>query len=303
MRHGRYPFIGGFLVAPVVLYVVFVLGPYAQAFQIALTNWRGVSEQADYVGLDNFTRLLQDDMFWKAMRNHGLMLLAVPLCTIGLALVFAFLLNVAGKRRSGGTSGLRGAGVYRVVFFFPQVLSIAVVGVLFQAVYRPDESGVLNGLLTRFGIEPVGFLTEPAVALWAVMAVMVWGGVGFYLVLFAAGMAAIPRELYEAAELEGAGRIRTFFSITLPLLRGTVQVAWVYLGIAVLDGFALVQVLSVNMGGPDGATTVAGLQVWQNAFTYYKFGYASAMGVVMFFVVMTFAALTMRLTRREQLEY
>lgn len=303
MRRGTFPFVAGFLVAPVAVYVVFVLGPYAQAFQIALTDWRGVSARADFVGLENFTRILQDGMFWKAMRNHGIMLLVVPVLTIGLALVFAFLLNVAGRRRAGGTSGLAGAGFYRVVFFFPQVLSITVIGVLFQAVYRPDESGVLNSLLARLGVDSVGFLTEPSIALWAVMAVMVWGGVGFYLVLFSAGMAAIPKELYEAAELEGAGRIRTFFSITLPLLRGTVQVAWVYLGIAVLDGFALVQVLSVNMGGPDGATTVAGLQVWQNAFTYYKFGYASAMGVVMFFVVMTFAALTLRLTRRESLEY
>ncbi|MFI1963138.1 carbohydrate ABC transporter permease [Streptomyces pathocidini] len=303
MRHGKYPFIAGFLAAPAILYLVFVIGPYAQAFQIALTNWRGVTAHADYVGLENFSRIFQDDLFWKAMRNHGEMLLAVPLLTIVLALFFAFLLNVAGKRRAGSSSGLPGSGFYRVVFFFPQVLSIAVVGVLFQVVYRPDESGVLNGILGWFGAEPVGFLTEPGVALWAIMGVMIWSGVGFYLVLFSAGMASIPKELYEAAELEGAGRVRVFFSITLPLLRNTVQVAWVYLGIGVLDGFALVQVLSVNNGGPDGATTVVGMQVWQNAFAYYKFGYASAMGVVLFFVVMSVTALTLRLTRREQLEY
>lgn len=299
MRRGRFLFIAGFLAAPVILYAVLVIGPYLQAFQIALTNWRGVSAQADFVGLDNFVRIFQDGLFWKALRNHGQMLLAVPLITIAMALAFAFLLNVAGRR----TKGLRGSGIYRVVFFFPQVLSLAAVGVLFQLVYRPDESGILNGLVTGLGFEPVGFLTDPSLALWAIIGVMVWAGVGFYMVLFSAGMAAIPTEIYEAAELDGAGRFRVFFSITLPLLRNTVQVAWVYLGIAVLDGFALVQVLSVNNGGPDGATSVLGLQVWQHAFGNSTFGYASAMGVVLFFVIMSITAVTMRVTRREPLEY
>ncbi|TDD15897.1 carbohydrate ABC transporter permease [Nonomuraea diastatica] len=299
MRRGRPVFIAGFLAAPVLIYAVLVIGPYLQAFQIALTNWRGVSARANYVGLDNFFRIFQDDMFWKALRNHGQMLLAVPLITICLALTFAFLLNVGGRRRTG----LRGSAFYRVVFFFPQVLSLAAVGVLFQLVYRPDESGVLNRVIVGLGLEPLGFLTNPSLALWSIMGVMIWAGVGFYMVLFSAGMAAIPTEIYEAAELDGAGRFRVFFSITLPLLRNTVQVAWVYLGIVVLDGFALVQVLSINNGGPDGATSVLGLQVWQHAFGNYTFGYASAMGVVLFFIIMSISALTMRLTRRESLEY
>lgn len=96
MRHGRYPFIIGFLAIPVAIYVTFVIGPYAQAFYLATTNWRGVSANPKFIGLENFERLLSDDIFWKAIRHHGLLLLAMPLLTIAIALFFAFMLNVGG---------------------------------------------------------------------------------------------------------------------------------------------------------------------------------------------------------------
>ncbi|MGW4406887.1 carbohydrate ABC transporter permease [Nonomuraea sp. NPDC004702] len=291
-RHG---FVAGFLALPVVLYAVFVISPYVQAFQIALTDWRGVSANLNFVGLDNFRRMLGNDTFWQAVRNHAVLLVALPLATIALALVFAYLL--------GDSAGTPGARFYRVIFFLPQVLAVAVVGVLFKAVYRPDASGVLNGALAKLGVEPVGWLTDQNLALWSIIAVMVWQAVGFYVVLFSAGMAAIPKDVFEAAALDGAGRLRTFFSITLPLVWDTVQVAWVYLGIAAFDGFALVNVLSVEQGGPDGATTVLATEIYKNAFSYSRFGYASAMGVALFFLTLTFAALTLRVTRRQKVVY
>ncbi|MFI7113702.1 carbohydrate ABC transporter permease [Nonomuraea sp. NPDC050227] len=291
-RHG---FVAGFLALPVVLYAVFVISPYVQAFQIALTDWRGVSANLNFVGLDNFRRMLGNDAFWQAVRNHAILLVTLPLVTIALALVFAYLL--------GDSAGTPGARFYRVIFFLPQVLAVAVVGVLFKAVYRPDASGVLNGALAKLGVEPVGWLTDQNLALWSIIAVMVWQAVGFYVVLFSAGMAAIPKDVFEAAALDGAGRLRTFFSITLPLVWDTVQVAWVYLGIAAFDGFALVNVLSVEQGGPDGATTVLATEIYKNAFSYSRFGYASAMGVALFFLTLTFAALTLRVTRRQKVVY
>lgn len=294
-RHG---FVAGFLLLPVVLYAAFVISPYAQAFQIALTDWRGVSAGLDFVGLDNFRRMFGNESFWQAIRNHAVLLAVMPLATIALALLFAYLLNAA-----GGTRAIRGAGFYRVVFFLPQVLAVAVVGVLFKAVYRPDSSGVINGALVELGMEPVGWLTDQKLALWSIIAVMVWQAVGFYVVLFSAGMAAIPKDVFEAASLDGASRTRMFFSITLPLLWDTVQVGWIYLGIAAFDGFALVNVLSTEQGGPDGATTVLATEIYKNAFGYSRFGYASALGVALFFLTLTFAALTMRVTRRERVVY
>jgi N-acetylglucosamine transport system permease protein len=302
MRHGKYPFIVGFLAAPVTLYVVFVLAPYAQAFYMAMTNWRGISANPKFVGLENFERLFSDEVFWKAIRHHGVLLLALPLITIALALFFAFMLNVGGGTRRGVMAGVWGSKFYRVVFFLPQVLAVAIIAVLFQAVYRPDSTGVLNAPLTAIGLDPVPFLVDPNIALWSIIGVLVWQAVGFYVVLFSAGMASIPADIYEAAMIDGASRVRMFFQVTLPLLWDTLQVAWVYLGIAAFDAFAVVQVLSVDQGGPDGSTTVLGMEIYRNAFVYSKYGYASAMGVALFFLTITFAVLALRVSRRETIE-
>jgi N-acetylglucosamine transport system permease protein len=302
-RQGKYPFVIGFLIIPVTLYAVFVIGPYLQAFYIALTNWKGVSANPKFIGLENFQKLFDDERFVKAVTHHVVLLLALPLITVVIALFLAFLLNVAGGSRGGGMSGVRGSKFYKVVFFFPQVLAVALIGVIFGAVYRPDKTGGLNGVLRLVGIDPIGWLTKPSLALWSIIAVLVWQAVGFYVVLFSAGMSSIPAEIYESAALDGCGRFRLFFSVTLPLLWDTLQVAWVYLGIAAFDAFAIVQVMSVDTGGPDGSTTVLPLEIWRTAFNFSRFGYASAMGVALFFMTLTFAVLTLRVTRRERIEY
>jgi N-acetylglucosamine transport system permease protein len=302
MRRGKYPFIIGFLIVPVTLYVTYVVFPYIQAFQLAMTNWRGVSANAKFIGLENFERLLKDDTFWAAVRHHGIILLVMPLVTIIIALFFAFMLNVGGGSRGGELRGIWGSKFYRLVFFFPQLLAVVIVGVIFNRVYAPDDSGLLNGMLGSVGIDPVLFMADKNIALWAMIAVLVWQAIGFYVVLFSAGMASVPREILEAAMIDGANRFSLFFRVTLPLLWDTLQVAWVYLGIAAFDAFAIVQVLSVDEGGPDNATTVLGMEIYKSAFREYQMGYASAMGVALFFLTLTFAALTLRVTRRETIE-
>ncbi|PPK66372.1 sugar ABC transporter permease [Actinokineospora auranticolor] len=298
MPRGGARFVISFLALPIIIYVIFVIAPYLQAFYLALTDWKGITASPKFVGFKNFEVLFSDSVFWKAVLHHGILLLVLPLVTLIIALFFAFLLNMG-----AGTKGVRGSRFYQAVFFFPQVLAVAVIGVLFQAMYRPDKGGVLNGLLDLVGVEPIGWLTKPNLALWMLIAVLVWQAVGFYVVLFAAGMASIPKEIVEAAQLDGCSKGRMFFQVTLPLLWDTMQVAWVYLGIAAFDGFAIVQVLSVDRGGPDGSTTVLPLEIWRNAFTFSKYGYASAMGVALFVLSLTFAVLTLRVTRRERIEY
>lgn len=301
MRHGKYPFVISFLAAPVALYVTFVLVPIAQAFNVATTNWSGLSSKYDYVGMENFDRLLNDANFWKAVQHHIVLLIALPVITIALALFFAFLLNMGGGTRGGVVQGVWGSKFYRVVFFLPQVLAVVIVGVIFGRVYAPDRSGILNKMLEWVDIDSVYFMAD--FGLWAILGVLIWQAVGFYVVLFSAGMSSIPAEIYEAAVIDGASRVSIFFRVTIPMVWGTIQVAWIYLGILAFDAFALVMVLSIDAGGPDGATAVLPVLIYKTGIAASRYGYASALGVALFFLTITFAALSLRVGKRESIEH
>ena len=144
---------------------------------------------------------------------------------------------------------------------------------------------------------------SPSIALLCVLWVLIWGSVGFYLVLFNAAMSSIPRDIFEAALLDGAGRTSTFFRVTMPLLWDTIQTSWVYLAILALDVYALVAVMTAGPGGPNNSTQVISLQIAQNGFQFGRAGYASAMGVVLFFFTLVIAVVMLRITRRERIEY
>lgn len=292
MKHGKYPLLAAFLLPALAVYGYFVISPYAQAFVIAGTDWHGTSASPKWVGFGNFVRLAKDEYLWNALWHNLLLLIFLPLITIFLGLVLASMLNVYKTA---------GSGFYKVIFFAPQVLSVAVVGVLWQEVYNPRR-GLLSGGLRLVGLDGLtrNWLGDEDVAFWALLAVMVWANVGFYFVLFGAAMQSIPRELYEAAALDGSTGWSTLWRVTLPLLWDTVQVAWVYLAILALDGFALVQIMT--RGGPNFSTDVVGQRMYDVAFGEFKFGEASAIGVIMFFITLTVTVLALRLTRRERIE-
>jgi N-acetylglucosamine transport system permease protein len=301
VRHGKYPLIVTFLVPPLLLYAIFVISPYLQAFQISTTDWLGFSPDAKFIGGQNFARLFQDGLVWNALKNNAILLALVPVLTIVLGLFFATMLNMGGRGGRAGVLGVRGSSVYRLVYFFPQVLSVVIIALMWKEVYNPI-SGLLNGAVRGLGLPTPAWLGDPRTAFWCVLAVMVWSNVGFYVVLFGAAMAAIPRDIYEAVMLDGASRWATVRRITIPLLWDTVQVAWVYLAIGALDGFILVQ--QMTAGGPNFSTDVVGLRMYDSAFgTESKFGYASAIGVVMFFLCLSVAVLALRVSRRDRIEY
>ena len=301
MRQGRYPLILTFLLPPLALYGIFVLSPYLQAFQISTTDWMGYSAQADPVGLANFRTLLNDGYVWNALKNNAILLAVVPVVTIGLGLFFASMLTMGGRKGRAGVTGVRGTSVYRLVYFFPQVLSVVIIALLWKEIYSPT-SGLLNGALRAVGLATPAWLGDPRFAFWCVLAVMVWSNVGFYVVLFGAAMQAIPRDIYEAVLLDGASRTTMLRKITIPLLWDTIQVAWIYLAIAALDGFILVQLMT--NGGPNFSSDVIGLRMYDTSFgSENKFGYASAIGVAMFFLTLSVAVLALRTARRDRIEY
>jgi len=301
MRQGRRLFILTFLVPPLLLYAIFVISPYLQTFQIASTNWGGLTPDYQVVGLENFRRLIHDRQVWNALGHNAILLVVLPIATIGLGLFFASMLSVGGQGGRAGIRGVRGAALYRIVYFFPQVLSVALIGVLWREMYAPN-SGLVNGALRAVGLGSLAhpWLGDPTLAFWAVLVVMIWSNVGFYVVLFSAAMQSIPRDIYEAAALDGAERGATLRRITIPLLWDTIQVAWVYLAIAALDGFAIFQI--ITDGGPGYSSDVIGLRQYSTAFGESHFGYASAMGVAMFFLTLSIVVPFLRLTRRDRIE-
>ncbi|SCF04099.1 carbohydrate ABC transporter permease [Micromonospora chokoriensis] len=313
MRHGVARFVTGFLALPLALYLFYVVWPFVQAAGYSLTDWGGYSDTQNFVGLDNYVRLLSDELIRKAFWHNVFFLVTVPLFTIALALFLAFLLNVGGREDRAGIRGVFGSGIYKIIFFFPQVLSLVVIAVMWQQIYRSDGQGLINGLLIKIGLvdadnpiaftaDPEPFLGVPAV-LWWLLLIAVWSGAGFYMVLFSAAMQSIPKDIYEAALLDGASRFHTFFKITLPLLRDTVSVAWVYLGFIALDMYALVFVMTPSQGGPNHASEIFASVLNFTAFQKGQFGYACAMGVALAIFTILLAAAQLRITRRDRIEY
>ncbi|HEY9292479.1 MAG TPA: sugar ABC transporter permease [Microlunatus sp.] len=286
-----------FLGLPLAIFLIFVISPFVQALYYSLTDWAGFSATMNFVGAQNYTKLLHDDIFLKAVRNNVLLAIFVPFITLLLAFVLATLVTVGGSS-TGQVAGLKRSNLYRIVSFFPYVIPAIVIGLIWAQVFTPT-TGLLDAVLDGIGLhgfKDFAWLGDERTALPASMFVMIWGLVGFYTVLFIAAIRGIDPEVFEAARIDGAGRFRTAISMTLPLIRDNVQTAYIYIGIVALDAFVYMQALNPN-GGPNNSTLVMPQRLFTTAFTKGQFGYATAMGVVLAAVTMAFAAVVFTVSR------
>ncbi|WP_370875268.1 carbohydrate ABC transporter permease [Arthrobacter silviterrae] len=286
-----------FLGLPLVIYLVFVISPFVQAMYYSLTNWSGFSDKMPFVGFDNYVKLFHDDIFMLSVRNSIILAIFLPIITVILSLVLATLVTIGGSSR-GQIKGLKGSGFYRIVSFFPYVIPAVVIGIIWAQIYDPS-SGLLNGILTGLGFDGLKsypWLGDPRTAMIASMVVIVWGFVGFYMILFIAAIKGIPAETFEAARIDGAGRFRTATTITIPLIRDNIQTAYVYMGILALDAFVYMSVLN-STGGPANSTLVMSQKLFTTAFSKGQFGLACAMGVVLAAITLLFSALVFLVNR------
>lgn len=298
-RRERIVFIASFLAPALLLFTVFVAIPSLRALGYSLRKWNGLTDP-EWVGLRNFADLLRDtDLFLVAL-GHNLFLMAVGGTLImTLSLFFASVLH----RR------VRGASVFRVAFFFPNVISSVAVALLWTLLYSTTGFGVVNSALAH-----VSHLTgwPPAEALpfafldsrhliASLVPMMVWTATGFYMVLFLAAMENIPETFYEAAELDGASGFAQFRHITFPLIREVVTVGLVFLVIGSLKFFDPIWVMENQR--PVRDSHVLATVLYQKVFSEYNVGYGSAVAVLLFLLVFTATLLTLRLSRREALEY
>lgn len=280
-----------FIGVPLALYVTFVIWPMLQAVVYSLTDWSGFTAGFQFIGLGNYAQLMGDESFLIAIRNNLTMLVVMPLITLAIGFALAIMVTIGGDMR-GGVSGVKGAAFYRVAAFFPGVIPSIIVGIIFAQVYDPNN-GILNGLLTGVGLEQFrsfAWLGDPATAMGATVAAVVWASAGFYTVLFVAAIRGIDTELFDAARLDGAGRVRIALSIVLPGIAKNVKSAYIYVGIAALDVFVFLQAFNPN-GGPQRSTLGITQEIYSAAFLDGRFGLACAMGVVLTLLTFIFVAL------------
>lgn len=293
MKHRQQTlFIASFLGPPLVLYAVFVLLPALNAFRYSLTSWDGLSEPK-WVGLQNFRRILFSGSDFPIALWHNVFLMIVPGAIIlTLALFFAYSIH----------QRVRGARLFRVTFFFPNVISSVAIALLWVLIYSTTDFGLLNNLLESwFGRkEPIAF-TESSRLLWAIVPMIVWSATGFYMVLFLSAMENIPETFYEAARLDGAGSVALFRYVTLPLMWDVFTTGIIFLVIGGLKIFDAIWVM--ENGRPTNLTHTMSTLMYAKVFEEYNIGYGTAIAVLLFALVLLATMMSFRLLRRERLEY
>jgi len=275
-------------------YLLFTLYPNLMSFFYAFLKWDGITE-AEFIGLDNFVYMFKDNYVWRALYHNLILMITLPILTVIISLVLAYLLI---------NKGYREAPFYKVLFFFPNILSTVVITLLWVYIYD-GANGLLNGVLRILGFDNGGYywLSDPGTALWLLLPPMIWGAVGFYVVIFMNAMKSIPKSMYEAAILEGASYMNRLVKITIPLINPVIRVTLLFLFLGTFKGFEII--LIMTNGGPSGSTDVIGLYMFNQAFGQgsQNYGYASAIGMFLFIILVGGKLLIDKLMPNDDLEY
>lgn len=289
-RSGQLVAVGVFLLPALILYAVFVLIPIVQAAHYSVYKWNGLTPLTDFVGLANYQRALAEPTFLKAISHNGIIVGLSLLIQIPFALGVALMLN----RRFAGRAA------FRLIFFAPYVISEVIAGVVWRLILQPD--GLVDGALTSVGLGSLyqPWLADPDTVLWAMFVIISWKYFGFHMILMLAGLQGIPRELEEAAAIDGASRRQALRYVTLPLLGPTIRVSVFLSVIGALQLFDLIWV--TTGGGPvDASNTMATYMVdW--GFERFQLGYGSAIAVILFVIALVVALAYQRYVLRRDLD-
>ena len=279
-------------VAPaVILFVIFMAVPTFNVFRLSLYQRSTFNPNEVFIGMKNFQMLMKDANFIRSMQNMLLLIVMVTVFTMATALIFAGILT---------REKLKGQDFFRIVFYIPNILSVVVISGIFSAIYDIDR-GLLNSILNLFGKEGILWKGEEHVIMSLVIA-MVWQAIGYYMVMYIASMSAVPGSLYESAGLDGADRVTQFFQITIPLIWTNIRTTLTFFIISTIN-MAFLFVSAMTGGGPNNASNVALLYMYNQKNLGGGYGYAMAIGVVIFLVSFGLSALVNKVTEREVLEY
>ena len=278
------------LLPALILFFTFLIYPTIQVFRMSMFKWGGFSNNQQFVGLENFKILWADENFFRTIQNTILLIVVVTLFTVVLAVLFAAILS---------TEKIRGNNFFRIIFYIPNILSIVVIAGIFSAIYDP-KAGLLNAVLPEAWNKL--WLGDQSIVIYSLAFALIWQAIGYYMVMYMAGMANIPASLYEAADLDGAGKIGKFFNVTLPLIWNSIRTTLTFFIISTINlSFLLVQILTD--GGPDGSTEVFLSYMFKQAYTNSSYGYGMAIGVVVFIFSFGLSGIVSHITKRDILEY
>jgi raffinose/stachyose/melibiose transport system permease protein len=278
-----------FILPALVLFVVFVVYPMIQSVYYSLFNWKGFGPLEDYVGFGNYQRILNDAAFLRTLSN-GIVLVALSLI-LQLPLSLALAL-VVGR-------DLPGRRYFRLVLFMPYVFSEVIAAIMWVGLFNPDpDRGLFNAILVAMGVQPQTWLGNPQQVLGCIFAVLTWKYFGFHMLLYMAGLQNIPREVEEAALIDGAGGWQMLFFVTLPLLWGAIRTS-VYLSIlGALQQFGIIWVMT--KGGPVNASDVMSTYMYRYSFVRFQLGYGSAVAIVMLIISLFFSIIYLRFVREQE---
>ena len=283
---GWYPFI----LVNIIVFVVFTLVPYILMVQYSFTQYDMLSP-AKFVGLKNYAHLFNDNLLHVSLKNTiAYTLMDVPF-NITLSLLVAILVNQA----------IRGVNVFRTLFFLPNITSITVLALIFFRFLSPRPDAPLNYIIGIFGIPPQKWFNSEQLALPSIVGVSVWQTFGYYMILWLAGLKAIPAELYDASKVDGASGWKMHWYMTLPLLRPTAAFIIMIATIGALQVFASIYLLTG--GGPVYATTTVAFYIYQRAFTFAELGYACCMSIMLFVIIMAVTSIQGRYLRFGESHY
>ncbi|GAP13570.1 carbohydrate ABC transporter membrane protein 1, CUT1 family [Longilinea arvoryzae] len=276
-----------FLLPALIIFLLFVIYPIFRSIYYSTFDWKGLGAAVNNVGLDNYIKILDDEVFLKSVKN----VLIIIVLSLALQLPAAIVLaNMVGRN-------LPGRALFRTTFFLPYVLSEVNTGIMWMLLYNPDpERGFINGILVQLGLHPVNWLADLNVVLIAVFISLTWKYFGFHLLLYLTGLQNIPTEIEEAARMDGANSIQSFFFITIPLLSSTIKTS-VYMSVlGSIQQFILVWIMT--RGGPVNASETMATYMYRFGFVRFQFGYGSAVAIIMFIICLILSLVYLQLTRK-----
>jgi len=289
-RSRKWLTIGLFLLPGLALYLVFVIGPIIQAAHFSLYRWNGLTPLTDFIGLKNYQAAFASSVFWGALGNNVTVIILSLTIQIPFSLALAVLLN----RR------FRGRAVFRLLFFVPYVLSEAITGIVFRLLLQPDS--VFDAIVKSAGLGSflTDWLGDTSIVMFTLFVIITWKYFGFHMIIMLAGLQGIPKELEEAAYIDGADRRQAFRFITLPLLGPTIRVSIFLSVIGALQLFDMVWV--TTGGGPVNASNTMAINMFKTGFVKQQMGYGSALAVILFLLALVVALLYQRLVLRRDID-